>query len=258
MDEQEKPVPTPPAAPATENVPTEQPATEPAPAPPTPQPVEELIKAYKNDQKLTDEQWEEIKDFLATIPNVKEFLMKEYGYTDRDYGNISNIFSRRKWTLGTKEEIKKPPKKPREPKKEVTPETMVVQTVMQKQKEAAVKIATQHMEDQARLGNLVLSYGSKAAEIGFYKEAEDKVDLMGFAKKALDFYIENRDAVQEMETMIVAYGGLASMYYEASRNLASMLQTLNAQIIGLERKYPQLHYDLIPLRALIRLYKFAG
>jgi len=221
---------------------------------PVPPEVEELIEAYRGKEKLTDEQWTTLRDFLATVPNVAEFLKENYGYTDRDYGRLREFFSSHGWTLGAKEAIGRPPKKGKMKKKTKEekvepPEKQIKKTVVQREKEELVKLASQVYGDAIRIGKLVQAYGARASELGYYNKDEDKPDLDRFVKDALDFFIETGPRVMEIEQENRANKALLEILGPAwNRTLIKMRDIRMALNIVL-RANPELELKLLPLRA---------
>jgi hypothetical protein len=218
--------------------------------------IAKIIKAAKakGKKKLTIKQWEELRDFLSNVPNVKEYLTKEHGYSDSDYSTLTSFFSRHKWQLGAKVDVgrpsKKKPKKPKAPKVE-PPEKIIEKTVVVKEREFATKTATEHMEDVYHLGNLVKSYGSRASEMGFHDKAADKPNLDQFITTALDFFIENRDIVQALKQDLLiakATGKTVRVGFDGAMQRLKLVEMVLDLIM---ETTPELIIDLSPLRKVI-------
>jgi hypothetical protein len=211
--------------------------------------AEQLLDAYKKKKKLklSEKQWEKIRDFLAEVPNVLKYLKEQHGYTDKDYDRLKRLFSSHKLTLGGGAGRKgKTPKKKAE-----TVEQQIKKTVAAQEKTELIKLATQVYGDAIQIGKLAQTYGARAAELGYYDDVESKPDLMKFVRIAIEFFIKYRDKVQALteELLIVTQTGVTVRkgFDDALKLIALIEMTINL----IEETAPELRLDLSPLKQVL-------
>lgn len=208
-----------------------------------PHDVEEAIKTYKGKRKrLTKEQWQTLKDYFATIPDVKEFLAKNFDYDDNDYKRIKVVFSTRKWTLGAGPRVPQE-KGPPPPRKVITRKMAAVE------REFLEKMTEQNYKELLKIAKMVSKHVPLMSELGYYDPEADRVDVVGFVEQAIMFFADTGPKMQEIQQENIANKALLELVGPAWNKTLIRIRDIRFALDMILRANPELELKLLPLRA---------
>lgn len=225
--------------------------------------VKAYLKTYKEGHRLKAEQWEQVRNFLATVENAKELLMEEMGYAESEYDNLKAYFSRHGWQLG--QGVVAPPEGKGGRGEPIA--AQIAKTVTEQEKQKAIQMATELVEEQMVLGNIVLTFRGRVGEIqGYDMGADGKLDLPRFAHDAIKFFLDNHDKIEALKLDADASKGIARMMLGFRREdgtevpgvvtrLSTRLYFIGQMVESLMREKPEWRMRLLPLLAAL---KFKG
>lgn len=184
--------------------------------------VLDLLERFRNKQPLTEEEREKLFSFLSQVPDVKGFVFG-HGYTIRDYSRLMKAMQK----AGVKKR-----------KAEVGTEIDKVRT--EREREWARRVA----DIMWRIGaDTVMRWYHRAAEVGYFDEASGTVDMSGFLRDAVEFYLSQAPKFVEMKEEIVALRAaieyLSKRYSDlldrlaAARAALDVVEELNKDIEGI-------------------------
>jgi hypothetical protein len=202
-----------------------------------PEDIANLLGQFKGQEKLSDDDEDKLFSYLMAQEDILSLVTAEpFKFTKRDYGRLNKAMSR-----------KGAAKKRGEPIAEIDRVSDF------KKREFLRQLA----ESSWEIGtDVMMKWVQRASELGYYDEAAKKVDMARFVNDAIEFFILHGEEIAELEATALANRGMAAMLAEAVGKLSSTIILVDTQLDRLEKSYPQLHFQLIPLRVLTNIERY--
>lgn len=198
-----------------------------------------MLMKYKTRGKkaLTDEQLGELFDFLSTVPDVKSLVMgEEFKFTESQYEALMKM-------MGRAGVVKKKAAQP-------TPEKAIKSTMAKRTSDAAGAFANKLFDDMLSIGGeTVMRWYQFAGELGYYDQAKQKVDMPKFVGDAINFFIENKQAVTELNQVNVMLWSSIELLSAMFKDLEFKLNEARMAIYMTESLNPDLGLVLTPIKS---------
>lgn len=197
--------------------------------------VDEYIKKFKKGNLDPKKKKKKMLRWLNKCENIKAFLMEEYDYSESKYGTLMKIKSDYDMKKKTKEELEDPEEQVR------TEETSDFSDFI-----------TEAWNDARDIGlKVVRKYRNRAAELGFYNEEEDRVEIGRFVESALDFYITNAPKLDELRNENLANSVLVQVLKDQIEIQQTNMIKTSAILHSITKQNPQLKQPLSPAIKLL-------
>jgi len=215
--------------------PKEEKALEPANQ--VPEDIAKLLGHFKLKEKLSEDDEAKLFSYLSGQENILALVTAEpFKFTRTDYGRLNKAMT----TKGI-----------------ITRKGQPIAEIDRVADEKKREFLRQLAESSWEIGtDVMMKWVQRASELGYYDEDTKKVDMARFVNSAIEFFIQYGTSIAELEATAIANRGMSAMLAKAFSKLSSTIILVDTQLDGLEKRYPQLHYQLIPLRVLTNIERY--